>query len=316
MKSSSILGKWLQEYRQNILIKRMFTVLGIDVLVKMAGFILLPVYLRLMTQEEYGLYGYLLSIILTFSVVLNFGLYIPMSKFYHDYQNNRDRGKLLYTLFTLLAVMLFCIVAPFYFFRLDYQLIKILFQNEFDYERYRGIVLLSVVVTVFNFVLTNFFFISEKISSVKKYNIWRIIAINVASISLLFFFRGANAVRLRLEATYVIELVLFLFFSYFLLKEMVFEFDKKLMLRSLKLGLPVMLSAGFGIVINFGDKFFLEKYVSLASLSTYYLAISCANVIPLIFASFQNAWLPLFLKEKDIQKNIHKTKKITLQLGL
>jgi O-antigen/teichoic acid export membrane protein len=85
---------------------------------------------------------------------------------------------------------------------------------------------------------------------------------------------------------------------------------------ALKLALPVMLSAIFGIVINFSDKFFLEKYGSFKDMSYYYLAVSCASVIPMIFTSFQNAWLPLFLKEKDLRKNIAKTNKLMLRLFL
>ena len=79
-----IVSNWTGQYRNNLLLKRLTTILGIDILVKASGFILLPIYLRLMTQEEYGLYNYLLSIITTFAVVLNFALYIPLSKFYHD----------------------------------------------------------------------------------------------------------------------------------------------------------------------------------------------------------------------------------------
>jgi O-antigen/teichoic acid export membrane protein len=83
---------------------------------------------------------------------------------------------------------------------------------------------------------------------------------------------------------------------------------------SLRLAMPVLVSAIFGIVINFSDKFFLEKYTSFKDLSYYFLAVSCASLIPLIFASFQNAWLPLFLKEKDIRKNIAKTNKLLVRL--
>ena len=75
-----------------------------------------------------------------------------------------------------------------------------------------------------------------------------------------------------------------------------------------------MLSAVFGIVINFSDKFFLEKYGSFKEMSYYYLAVSCAGVIPLIFNSFQNAWLPLFLKEKDLRKNVAKTNKLIFRI--
>jgi O-antigen/teichoic acid export membrane protein len=74
------------------------------------------------------------------------------------------------------------------------------------------------------------------------------------------------------------------------------------------------MSAVFGIIINFSDKFFLEKYGSFKEMSYYYLAVSCAGVIPMIFASFQNAWLPLFLKEKDLLKNVAKTNKLIIRL--
>jgi O-antigen/teichoic acid export membrane protein len=67
-------------------------------------------------------------------------------------------------------------------------------------------------------------------------------------------------------------------------------------------------------VINFSDKFFLEKYGSFKEMSYYYLAVSCAGVIPLIFTSFQNAWLPLFLKEKDLRKNVIKTNKLIFRI--
>src|ERR1700761_78023 len=96
----------LDAYTGNVLIKRLFAVLSVDILVKLSGMLLLPVYLRLMTQNEYGLYNYLISVILTFSLVLNFGLYIPVSKFYHDHSDTADRGSLLFTVLTLLVFLL------------------------------------------------------------------------------------------------------------------------------------------------------------------------------------------------------------------
>ena len=121
-----------------------------------------------MTQEEYGLYGYLLSIIFTFSVVLNFGLYIPLSKFYHDLETEEEKGRLLFTIFCLLAVILIGVIFPIYFFNWDYLLVKILFKNQIHYADYRGSVLLALVVSIGNFMLTNFLFTSEKINSLSS----------------------------------------------------------------------------------------------------------------------------------------------------
>lgn len=77
-----------------------------------------------------------------------------------------------------------------------------------------------------------------------------------------------------------------------------------------------MLANFFSIVINFGDKFFLEKKVGYSELSIYYLGIACAGVISIISASLQNVWLPIFFKEKDLEANLRKTKKLMLRLVL
>jgi O-antigen/teichoic acid export membrane protein len=304
----------IERYRRNVLFNRLFTVLSIDILVKVSGIVLLPVYLRLMTQEEYGLYGYLLSIIMTFSIVLNFGLYIPLTKFYHDFNSEKEKGKLLFTIGLSLCCLLTIILLPSYLFKFDHVIIKILFKNTIDYSKYRIPVLIAVIATVFNFMLSNFLFASEKIKQIKKYNLWRIFTINIFTITALYFFRDIDSVQVRLESTYLIEFILICFFSSSYVKEIRPVFSRNLIPASLKLAFPIMLSAIFGIIINFSDKFFLEKYGSFTDFSYYYLAIACASVIPMIFTSFQNAWLPLFLKEKDLKTNIIKTNKFMLRL--
>lgn len=314
-------ARWVKDrialYTENVLVKRLFAVLSIDIFVKLSGMLLLPVYLRLMTQDEYGLYNYLISIILTLSLVLNFGLYIPLSKFYHDDGEGRNRGELLFTIFALLAIFLGGVLLPIYLFRLDYRIVKILFKNQIPYDNYRTSILLAIVATVCNFMLTNFFYTSERISKLQRYNIWRIICINVLAVGFLFWLKATrDSVRIRLECTYIVEMLLFLAFSYSYVKELRTRFSKRMAASSLKLALPVMVSAIFGIVINFSDKFFLEKYTSFKNLSYYFLAVSCASLIPLVFTSFQNAWLPLFLKEKDLRKNIRKTNRLMLRLFL
>src|ERR1700749_4919121 len=195
LKAVVLLKKGIESYKQNLLFNRLLTVLSIDILVKLSGVILLPVYLRLMTQDEYGLYGYLLSIIFTFSVVLNFGLYIPISKFYHDFESEEDRGHLLFTIFCLLAAILTIVIFPIYFFKWDYLFVKILFKNQIDYAEYRGSVLLALVVTIGNFMLTNFLFTSEKIRQLKQYNFLRIVCINVFALTFLFILKNHDRVR-------------------------------------------------------------------------------------------------------------------------
>jgi O-antigen/teichoic acid export membrane protein len=216
----------------------------------------------------------------------------------------------------MLVVLLASVLLTVYAFNLDYKIVQVLFKNEINYSQYRAPAILAVVVSVLNFMLISFYFTSESIKLLKKYNIARIALINGVAILLLYWMQNVDSVSLRLKATYIIELVLLAVFAKILYSSVRVAFDKKIAMSSVKMAYPIMLSAIFGIVINFGDKFFLEKYGNFSDLSVYYLAFSFASFIPMIFSSLQNAWLPLFLKEKDITKNFIQTKKLIRQLGI
>src|SRR5947209_8652664 len=102
----------LARVRINFFYKRLITVLSLDILVKASSFILLPIYLRLMTQNEYGVYNYILSIVYSFSVFLNLGLFIPQSKLYHDYSDMKQRGYLFYNVNMMLLAGIVILVIP------------------------------------------------------------------------------------------------------------------------------------------------------------------------------------------------------------
>jgi O-antigen/teichoic acid export membrane protein len=302
-----------QYYHNNFFLKKFAGVLGVDILVKASAFILIPLYLRLMTQEEFGMYNYLLSIIQTFSLILNLGLYIPQSKLYHQLRTRREKGELLFTIVSTLLLFIAILSLPTIIFRWDFKIIGLLFKTTVSYAKYRVFVLYALPITLLSFMLTNYFYTSEKIRHVKSYNVLRLVFINIAVLLGLYII-SENAVQVRLAISYGVELILLLLFSYSFIKELVPKFNFKLMTGSLKMGLPIMVSALFGIVINFSDKFFLEKYGSLKDLSNYYLAFSFASIIPLIFASLQNVWVPVFLKEQNLESNIKKTDNLISKL--
>ena len=295
-------------------INRLLTVLSLDILVKASAIILLPVYLHLMTQEAYGIFNYTLSIAYSFAAILNLGLFIPQSKLYHDEQDPQQRGKLIYSIHLLLLAGLLLFVLPAYFFGLDEYAVRFLFRNPIHYDRYRPWILLLTLTSLFAYMLSNFFYTSEKIDSIKRYSLFRVFGINGISILALYYLPSRDPIQSRLIAIGAVELILLLAFYGGYIGKMVRATDWRLILQCLKLALPVMLSALFGIIINFGDKFFLEKHVDYAVLSVYYLATSCASVIALLSTSLQNVWLPLFFKEKDLRNNWRKTKKLVARL--
>ncbi|HWJ91379.1 MAG TPA: polysaccharide biosynthesis C-terminal domain-containing protein [Flavisolibacter sp.] len=306
------ISAWFDGYRKNEFVRRITQVLGYDILVKASGFVLIPVYLRLMTQDEYGSFNFIVSIVQMLGLLLTLGLCIPLSKLYHTLDTTEQKGAMLFTIVATLVVFIFLVVFPVFALNIDFWITKKLFKNDFSYNRYRYILLIAVLVTIFGLVLIYYLFASEQIGKIKSYNKLRILFTGVTIGALVIF--NKDAVKTRLIFTYGSELLLIIVFGYYFVRELVFRFNWKILWKCLLIGLPIMFTTLCGIIVNFSDKFFLEKYGVLKDLSTYYLAFSFASVIPLISASLQNVWMPEFMKERDMQRNSHKTKKLITRL--
>lgn len=313
-KVRSLVIGWFHQYKNSDFLKRLSTLLIVDILVRISNIVLLPVYLRLMSQEEYGIYSYILSIVTTFSVLLNFGLYVPQSKYYADVHADEKRKVVLFNIFFCITALMVMIIIPLYSFGLDYGIIQFLLKSDINYPLYRWSILLALIVSAYSVILSNFFMISEKIALFRKYNTCRLVVVNITVLSSLFLFRQ-DKINTRLLYTYLIEMIIMLAFSPAYFREMLPRIDWKLIRSSLKLGLPVMISALWAMFSNNSDKFFIEKYGSSKELSCYYLAFSLSNLIIMVTQSVQNVWMPIFLKEKDLRTNVYKTKKLIIKLS-
>jgi O-antigen/teichoic acid export membrane protein len=314
IKEVALIREWIGRYRRNPNFTRMLTFLSMDVLSKISGFLLLPVYLRLMSQDEYGLYNYILMIVTGFSVVLNFGLYVSQSKFYADAHQSENRKVVLFNILFLLTGLVALCVIPLYAFGGDYALIHFLFKDDIGYGKFRWTMLMATVVAIYATILSNYFVTTEKAGLFRKYNLYRLIVINVVVLVCLYYLKG-DKIHIRLLYTYLCELAILLVFFGYYTREMTRKIDFGLMKDFLRLGAPVMFTAVWGMISNYCDKFFLERYGTAKDLSYYYLAFAVANVIYLICMAVHNSWMPTFLKEKDIEVNIRKTRKLLIILG-
>jgi O-antigen/teichoic acid export membrane protein len=261
-----------------------------------------------MSQNEYGLYGYLFTIIGLFSLIFNFGLYLAQSKLYHDY-SPEEKKSLIFTINIILLTLLILTFSIFALFHFDKILISFLFSHPFNYDAYRSVLFLAVLVTIYDFMVQNFFITSENIKKYQLYNFLKLVLINPIVIYLMFV-ASADKVMIRLKYTFLIELVILFVFCIYYIKQMHPVFKWMYAKKAMKIGIPAMMTSILGTVYSFSDKFILEKYGTFSDLAIYSLALTIAGIIMVIFSSFQSVLLPFFFKEKDIEKNFNKTKSI------
>lgn len=296
-----ITNKYIKE---NEIFSRFIKVFSVDVLVRGANFLLIPVFLRLMSPEEYGLYGYLYSFAMTLSTILCFGFYIALIKLYADTVSDKDKqGSMLYTLTSSLFILVLISIIIVYFWRIDVDFFS--FSNKTNsvganqYFTYRDFVFVAAASMIFSTYLTFFLVSSERIRGLQTYNLLRFFLTNLTAILVIYFSDGDNVFQ-RLAVTYSMELILTLTFSIIIYKNFVFKFSSYFLKKAFKLGLPIMASSIMYAVVNFGDKFFVAKYSGEKGMAIYYLGFLLATIVLIIYQSFNFVWNPLFMKEKDL----------------
>ncbi|MPL93081.1 hypothetical protein SDC9_39206 [bioreactor metagenome] len=288
----------------NEIFSRFIKVFSVDVLVRGANFFLIPVFLKLMTPEEYGLYGYLYSFATTLSSILCFGFYVALIKLYADTVSDKDKqGSMLYTLTSSLFILVLISIIIVYFWRIDVDFFSFLNKANSlganQYFIYRDFVFVATASMIFSTYLTFFLVSSERIKGLQTFNLLRFFLTNLTAILVIYFSDGDNVFQ-RLAVTYSMELILTIAFSIVIYKNFVFKFSSFFLKKAFKLGLPIMASGLMYAVVNFGDKFFVAKYSGGEGMAIYYLGFLLATILLIIYQSFNFVWNPLFMKEKDL----------------
>jgi O-antigen/teichoic acid export membrane protein len=304
-KFAGIGGEWLPA--RGSMLHRFLGVFGVDALLRASSVIFLPVFLWLMSQEAYASFSYIMALVGVVSLVCNFGLYVAQSKLFHEF-SGQQRADAIFTINAVLGAMLCIVLIPLYAFDWDRFILRFVFSGTIDYERYRYLIPLTVVLVVYSQMLLNFFLTGEQIGRVQRYNIARLVLGLLLTVGALYLIAGDGA-AIRMIAYAAAELIALCVFLPGYAAAMRGRFKPDIGRRSLSLGLPIMGSAVLGLVINFGDKFFVERYCTLAEMSVYFFGLTLASAITLVAMAFQNVWLPSFLKEADLATNLKKTRR-------
>ena len=297
--------KSIETYRNKVALRRFLSLFSTDVLVRGANFLLIPVFLHLMTREEFGVYGYLYSFAMAMSLVFTFGFHASVPKLYADTKDDKQaQGSMLFTLSLTLIVGLVLIFSLISLTGIDEYFFGLINRNEemkdFSYDTYRPYLLVAMASMVLSNLLTYYFVAAEKIKNIQAFNLIRFFFANGLAILLLYTAPDADAALLRLSVTYIVELLLCCVFSFFLCKNFTFKFSKYYLYKGLKIGLPLSFVALLNAITNFGDKHFVMIYCGAAIVGVYNLASLLATIPVIVYQSFNFIWLPSFLQEKNL----------------
>ena len=291
------------------IMKNCVKLLSVDIVLKIFGFFVTIFYLSLITKSDYGILGYISTIVSVLSGVLSVGQYVVQSKFYHDESllENELEVNIHFVIFTTYIVFLLG-----GFLTKDYW-IHLLFAN-----RVSDIVVYSILFlplfSILTQILSTYLYAAKKIKEIRYLSITQFILSSVLGTLFLWLLNKKNSsLELALIWIFISQtlILLRLYPIYFDFKRFNLKIiDIDLVKRNLNFGIPIAISGLTSILFELGDKYMIQRYIDNSSLGIFTFAGVWANIPMILFSPFQNIWLPYFYKEKDIKINLNRTIKI------
>jgi len=268
---------------------------------KLIAVALLPLYTRYLTPADYGAAEVLFAAVVTASIIVRFGLIEAILRFY--YKDDEDPGQVvagsfagLFWLSTLGAFVLLPFAGPLSEALLD--------QSD------PGLVRIAIgglwVLTMWEFMLT-LFRLEERARAYFLTTILNVIAAIALTVVLVVGLeegaRGLLVGSYAAGGAFVLVLIALQW------RRLSLRFDRGLMRRLFRFGLPTMPAEVSLYLLNFVDRLIIVRSLGLAEAGLYSLGVKFAQAVNVLVRGFQLAWPPLAysIREDEEARRVYAT---------
>lgn len=258
---------------------------------KVIAVALLPLYTRYLTPDDYGAAEVMFAAVVSVSIVVRFGLIEAILRFY--YRDDEDPAAVvrssfagLFWLATLGALVLLPFAGP-----ISEALLK---------ESAPGLARIAIgglwVLTMWEFMLT-LFRLEERARAYFVTTLLNVLAaIGLTVVLVVGLEEGARGMLLGSYAAggaFVLGLIAWQW------RRLSLRFDRALLRRLFRFGVPTMPAEVSLYLLNFADRLIIVRSLGLAEAGLYSLAVKFAQAVNVLVRGFQLAWPPLAYSIRD-----------------
>jgi O-antigen/teichoic acid export membrane protein len=271
-----------------------------------AGFILLPLYAEHLLPHDYGVLSLILMIGTVFGSVFYLGASSALQRSYFDYADHKQRIKVFNSTFVLLvlgALMQIIIGALF-----SHNISKLIIGTT-DYSHF---VFVNMISSALFFINTGFLMYFRLLRK-------SIIVLVTSSVNILFtlyfvyYFIVYHdyGIAAPIYASLVSQILSLLFcIIYFRNSLSLFSFSNYEIIVQLKFGLPNVIGGLSMILIEWGDRFLINQFLTTSDVGTYSMGFRMAALYTIIIVTpFTMIWNPMMMeyrKKKNVQNLFEK----------
>jgi O-antigen/teichoic acid export membrane protein len=269
-----------------------------SILSKLIAVALLPLYTRYLTRADYGAAEVMFAAVVSASIVVRLGLIEAILRFY--YAEGEDRNRVvsstfagLFWLATIGALLALPFATPIAEALLDPK-------KADEVGQMAELVRISIgglwVLTMFEFMLTLFrleeraraFFVTTILNVLVTIGLTVVLVVGAGEGA-----RGLLIGSYASGAAFVLGLIVWQW------RRLSLRFDRQLLRRLLRFGLPTMPAEASLYLLNVVDRVIIVRYAGLAEAGLYALAVKFAQGVNVLVRGFQLAWPPLAYSIRD-----------------
>ena len=274
---------------------------------KFIGLLLLPIYTRALSPEEFGILDTLGAGLFFLTTLFGFGLDSASSYFFFQSQDEKERGKILFTVFSLrLLVIIPAVIISFF--------CKPISLLIFGTEEYTTAVLITSLLIPVNMLMSEQEHIYRFYRNPWGYNFITITKslTNIgAGILLVVHYQLSvfGAQTASLISTIIIIVISLLSFTR---KKYHFQFSRAWAKKMIKYGFPLVW-AGIAVwVYSVSDRFILLHFHDSTQIGYYSIGSTFAQPVGLINMAVQMSFGAIFYEvfHKELTKEKYKSKKL------
>jgi len=256
------------------------------VISKAVGFLMIPVYTRYLTPEDYGILEILTLTSFIITWIFSMGLDSSILRFYFDYDTEKEKKQVISTgLIFLIGVMLLgtSILLNFV------SKFSLIFLDTVEYSHYFRIIFITTFFQVIlNIPLTYLRAKDQSVLFVAISLCRLIIALSLNIYLIVFLNMGVLGVLYSslITSSFICVIMLFIIF-----KEIGFVFSLNKLKKMLDYGLPFIPTGLSLFELSFADRYFLKCFSSLKEVGLYSLGYKFASMLGiLIINPFIQIW--------------------------
>lgn len=265
---------------------------------RLVGFIMIPVYTRVLTPTDYGIIETIVRLVDIISLFLALGLAEALLRHYYLAKDEDDRRRLIGTVFTLnMAVMLVGSV-------LTLPASPYLARLAFGHDRYT----LYVTVSLIGMLVGNLIELPLTLWRAEG-KAWLFTAVSLFKLCTQLLSNIVLVVWLRWGVWGVVlsgllnAVIWSAVLGVAVRRRYVLLFDRAWLKPVLQYGLPLVPAAISQFILHFCDRFFLTRYATEAELGLYSLAYRFGMLVSVFFGIISRSWWPWVFRVAEDERS-------------